>query len=227
MSRRRSGGKNGHQSRPTIALSDERVRHAIPARSRRHRHGRNDMTGERSRKVHDLKFEALRNAIYHSARRGVFDFGNRFFSFVVIFAGAAAVGDIGQGYGIDARWLAFVAAIAGTIQLVAGFGVLARNHEFLQRQYYELIADITRTVTPTAEQEAEWEARLNRIYAEEPPPMRALDAIAFNAACESLGLSDYRLKVTWWQSLLRHVWMFNSSEFPYERPPQKPANLSL
>jgi hypothetical protein len=34
---------------------------------------------------------------------------------------------------------------------------------------------------------AKWQADLNLIYADEPPPMRALDAIAHNKACDSLG----------------------------------------
>jgi hypothetical protein len=169
------------------------------------------------KKIADLKFEALRNAIYHTARRGVMDTLNRIFSFLVIVSGAAAVGDLGQKFGVTPQWLAFVAAMAGTTQLVADFGVVARNHEFLQRQFYELIAEIAAVAEPNASQVAAWEAKLNRIYGEEPPPMRALDAIAYNAACESLGRQDSRVRVTWWQSALRHVLMFTAASFPYEQ----------
>lgn len=172
---------------------------------------------DQQKKITNLKFDALRNAIYHTARRGIMDALNRIFLFVVIISGAAAVGDLGQKYGITPQWLAFVAAMAGTIQLVADFGVVARNHEFLQRQYYELIADIAAVAEPDASQVAAWEARLNRIYGEEPPPMRALDAIAYNAACKSLGRQDSRVRVTLWQSMFRHVFMFNGASFPYER----------
>ena len=169
------------------------------------------------KKANGIKFEALRNAIYHTARRGFLDRMNKSCSFLVILFGAAAVGDLGKQYAIGANWLAFIAAAAGTVQLVADFGVSARNHEFLQRQYYQLIAEIAAAINPTELQIASWEAKLNRIYGEEPPPMRALDAIAYNAACELFGKQADRVKVNWWQSVLRHLFMFSSAEFPYER----------
>ena len=42
-------------------------------------------------RIDDLKFEALRNAIYHSSRRRFLDFLNRTLSFVVVASGSAAL----------------------------------------------------------------------------------------------------------------------------------------
>ena len=60
---------------------------------------------------------------------------------------------------------------------------------------------------------AEVKSKLDLIYGEEPPPMRALDAIAYNAACDTLGKSNSRVKISWLQSLLRHLYPFNGTEF--------------
>src|SRR5215203_3370112 len=143
----------------------------------------------------DLRFDAMRNAIYHTARRQYLDSLNRWLNFVIIVAGTAAAGDLGKQFGVEAAYLAGLTALAGTLQLVFDFSGRARTHEFLQRRYYELIAAISE---PRGEEQIpRWEAELNRLYSEEPPPMRALDAIAYNAACDSLGFGHgKRVKVT-------------------------------
>jgi hypothetical protein len=106
--------------------------------------------------------------------------------------------------------------MAGLLQLVFDFGGKARTHEFLQRRFYELTADIAEVEKPSPSKVGEWEATLNRLYAEEPPPMRAMDAIAYNAAIESLGSDkSKRIDVNWWQSLNRHWFPFNGAPFPY------------
>lgn len=167
------------------------------------------------RKPSDINFDALRNAIYHSARRNYYDFLNRLMSLMVVAAGAGAVAEFEKFFASPAA-LAFVATMAGLSQLVFDFGGKARTHEFLQRRFYELTAEIAEVGEPTPVEIGEWEATLKRLYAEEPPPMRAMDAIAYNAALESLGSDkSKRIKVTWWQSLNRYWWPFNGAEFPY------------
>ncbi|RUX97440.1 MULTISPECIES: hypothetical protein [unclassified Mesorhizobium] len=162
-----------------------------------------------------INFDALRNAIYHTARRNYYDLLNRMMSLIVVAAGAGAVADFERNLASPAA-LAFAATMAGLLQLVFDFGGRARTHEFLQRRFYELTADIAEVEKPTPLKVRTWEATLNRLYAEEPPPMRAMDAIAYNAAAESLGSDkSKRIKVTWWQSLNRYWWAFNGAEFPF------------
>ncbi len=162
----------------------------------------------------DLRFVVLRNAIYHASRRRFLDTGNRALTFVVIAAGAGAVGDIGQSLGVTAQWLAAIATLAGALQLVFDLAGKARTHEFLQRRFYEVLAEIDEAGQPTEAQIAKWNAGLARLYAEEPPPMRALEAISHNAAKESLG-AGRRVRVEWWHTLLKQWWPFHGSEFPY------------
>jgi hypothetical protein len=81
------------------------------------------------------KFDALRNAIYHSSRRRFFELLNRSLSFLVVISGTAAVANL---HSLEPRWLAAMAAIIGALQLVFDFGGRARIHEVLQRRYFEL-----------------------------------------------------------------------------------------
>jgi hypothetical protein len=48
-----------------------------------------------------------------------------------------------------------------------------------------------------------------------PKSLRALDAIAYNAACDSLLDGKGRLLVNWRQSLFRHFYPFNGTDFPH------------
>jgi hypothetical protein len=161
--------------------------------------------------IKQIRFEALRNAIYHSSRRRFFELLTRFLSFLVVVSGTVAVANLKV---VDPRLMAALAAIIGATQLVFDFGGRARLHEKLQAQYFQLIATIDGAVDPTDADTAKWEAQLSLIYADEPPPMRALDAVAYNKACDSLGYSgSAHAPVKWWQALLRHIYSFPNTQF--------------
>jgi hypothetical protein len=161
--------------------------------------------------VGDIRFDAMRNAIYHSSRRRFFELLTRVLSFLVVVSGTVAVANL---HAVDPRLMAAVAATIGAIQLVFDFGGRARLHEKLQMQYFQLISTIDGTINSTDVEKAKWEAALSLIYADEPPPMRALDAVAYNKACDSLGFgAKARLKVEWWQSLLRQFYSFPNARF--------------
>ena len=165
------------------------------------------------------RFDALRNAIYHSSRKAFYDWWNRFLSFVIIISGAAAIADFATtvawpGWLWSPALFPVIATFAAAIQLVFDLGGKSAKHAYLQRRYYELIADMQRE--GVKDEDPKWEARLMNIYADEPPPKRALDAIAYNAACEAIGAkSEKRVQIRWYQSLLRHWLPFNKSDFPY------------
>src|SRR5262245_36296790 len=158
----------------------------------------------------EIKFDALRNAIYHSSRRRFFELLSRFLSFCVVVSGTAAVANLAT---LDPRWLAAGAAVIGALQLVFDFNGRARLHENLQRRYFELIAAIDGAAGATDQNVAKWRADLNLIYANEPPPMRALDAIAYNKACDALGCPESRRRVMPWQWLLQHFYSFPNTVF--------------
>jgi hypothetical protein len=120
---------------------------------------------------------------------------------------------LGVAIHIDDRVLAGAAALIAALQLVGDFGVAARNHAYLQRKCYELLANVEQMMPPDEAGILALRAKLTTLYGEEPPPMRALDAVAYNAACESTGREDGRLRIGVLQSIFRHFYPFNGTQF--------------
>lgn len=170
---------------------------------------RNQIMTDDAKRVADLHFNILRNAIYHTARRNFLDGCNRAANFLIIVLGSGALIDAGKIISLDEKWIILAAMVVATAQLVLDFGGSARVHEFLQRRLYELLAELQRGSSAIAD----IEAKLTTLYGEEPPPMRALDAVAYNAACDALGKTHGRLKVGFLPSLFRNFYPFNETEF--------------
>ena len=135
-----------------------------------------------------IVFNVLRNALYQTARRRTFERWNRIFNFLVVALGAAAVGDVLTKLGIQQGWMGMAVAVIGALQLVLDFGRQARDHQMLQRDYYNLLADIEMSTRNDDEARAEWNGRMIKIGADEPPTLRAIDAKAYNDAIDATGL---------------------------------------
>src|ERR1700694_2566913 len=102
------------------------------------------------------KFYALRNGIYHAARRDFYDSLNRLLNFVVIILGAGVAGKVSKLFHMEELWLEFGVLIFATAQLTFDFGYKARTHEFLQRKYNEMLADIELETKPKP---AKWSSK--------------------------------------------------------------------
>lgn len=167
----------------------------------------------------DPRFDALRNALYHTARGRFLDALNRLFNFLVIVSGAAVVGKFAQFVTFNEIYIELAIVVIATIQLVFDYGGRACTHLFLQKRYYELLAEIE--TSPDADDEnvkRAWSAKLLTIAADEPLPMRALDALAYNTALDALindqdELKRYRLHVWFWQRWLKHLFAFQGTQF--------------
>ncbi|RWC58889.1 hypothetical protein [Mesorhizobium sp.] len=179
-----------------------------------------------------VRFNALRNAMYHTGRRMAYERWNRFFNFLVVILGTAATGGIITWIGVDPIWPAGAVAAVGAAQLVFDFGRSARDHQALQKEYYNLLADVEAVIEPTDDQLATWNSRMVRIAGDEPPTLRALDAKAYNDACDALEFDrDERLKVPWlhwalgsWIAFDGHTYL-KLNELPgYKRPAEITAN---
>jgi len=142
------------------------------------------------------KFDALRNAIYHTSRRRFFELLTRSLSFLVVVSGTAAVANL---HAIEPRIAAAGAATIGALQLVFDFNGRARTHEILQRKYYDLIAEIDGIQSPNDEQILKWQA--------------ALDAIAYNAACRNMGYDSSPKRVKFYQLALSQLYPFPNTNF--------------
>jgi hypothetical protein len=168
-------------------------------------------------KAFQLRHMALRNALYHIARRRWLDGWSRAFNLVIILGGTGTAAEITRGNEVHALWLGGSIALVGALQLVFDFTGRARSHEILQRRYFNLMADIECLVDPTRQNCVQWEAEISRAAADEPPHMRALDAIADNQATNALyGGRSPRLAVTPWQSFTRHLLAHNGGQFPVD-----------
>lgn len=162
----------------------------------------------------NIRFNVLRNALYHTARRRALERINRWFNFLVVILGAAAVGDIFAKYGIPQSYMGLAVAVIGAMQLVFDFGRQARDHQGLQRDYYRLLADIEASVDDGEAARANWYSRMIQITADEPPTFRALEAKAYNDAADAMELPrGERLHVPFWHRRVGGVLAFDGTEF--------------
>jgi hypothetical protein len=166
----------------------------------------------------DPQFDALRNAIYHTARGRFLDALNRFVNFSVIILGATAVSKIADQYKVGDNWIELAIVVIATGQLVFDFGGRASVHLYLQKRYYELLSELETSDIDDQEGRKLWSAKLLTIAADKPLPMRALDAIAYNSALDSLvddpeKLAKYRLYISPLKRWLAQVCAFQGSQF--------------
>lgn len=138
----------------------------------------------------NIRFNVLRNALYHTARRRALERWNRLFNFAVVVLGAAAFGNVMVTYGLQQHWAGMAVAVIGALQLVFDFGRQARDHQVLQRDYYALLADIEAHPDDGGSLCAGWYSRMIAITADEPPVLRALDAKAYNDALDATEAFD-------------------------------------
>lgn len=165
----------------------------------------------------NIRFNALRNALYHTARRRSLERLNRLFNFLVVILGTAAVADALQISGIPPYLIGMAVAVVGALQLVFDFGRQARDHQQLQRDYYSLLAEIEAKPQATDEECANWQSKLIRITADEPPVLRAIDAKAYNDAIDGSGDFDAgnRIVVPFHHRLLGGIFAFDGYSYPF------------
>lgn len=163
----------------------------------------------------NIRFNVLRNALYHSNRRRFFERVNRGLNFLVVMLGTAAVGSFSTLLELDPRFLGLAVAAVGAFQLVWDVGRQARDHQSLQRDYYFLLAEIEQSMSPGAEEIAKWQSQMIRITADEPPVLRAIDAKAYNDAIDALGKFDAseRLIVPVWHRFAGLIFSFDGHEY--------------
>lgn len=164
---------------------------------------------------HKLRFGALRNAFYHSARLRFFEWQHRALMFLIVLTGTAGVGSL-LGGGIGASALGAITALLATTDLVLDLRGKAQTHDALKRRYYMLLARLDEEPDASRAKLTRWNARIIKITAEEPVTFRAVDAVAHNEAIDTLGLNEgKKQRLTKWQYLMRHWSTFPGATFPY------------
>lgn len=184
-----------------------------------------DETEDMGAEVDNIRFNALRNALYHTARRLTLERWDRWFNFLVILLGASAVAKFFPAGGrLDSAIGVGVAAV-GALQLVFGFGRSARDHQGFQRQYYELLAEIEENPGADARQCSVWRGKMSRIAGEEPPFLRAVDAKAYNDALDSLEIdASQRLHIPLRQRIFGTFYPFEGHR--YEKMIERDARIA-
>lgn len=173
------------------------------------------MTAVRS--LDSVRFDALRNALYHTARRRSLEALDRWGNFFVVLFGAATVTQFGQwlGFGDISKVLATATAVVGAAKLAFNFASRARDHERLQRRYYDLLADIETHASDTTEEMVRgWQATIVKITGDEPPLWALIDAISYNEAGNALGAGPQQLLVIpWWARIVGRVTSLSGYRF--------------
>jgi hypothetical protein len=132
----------------------------------------------------------------------------------VLIGGSGAVALIAAASSVWTVVLSIVAAVAAASDAAFGWVVLARDHADLARRFYDVLAAVENGCDSEADCRR-LRGSLVTLYGDELPPMRAVDAVAYNAAQRSLyGDDGKRLRVRWWESAFRHLWPFSGADFP-------------
>lgn len=153
-----------------------------------------------------FRFECLRNMRYHEDRERHFERLHRGVMFVSALAGTATVGGALAAWPIFAALAGVVVSVLTTFDLVWGLDIEARRHSILKMRTCEALADLDDGGTL-----AKLRAALMRSYADEPPTMHAVNALAFNAAVSAMGRPvGQKIRVSPWQWLARHWFAFVS-----------------
>jgi hypothetical protein len=152
-----------------------------------------------------FRISLVRNANYHEDRELFFARIHRLTMFVVVVSGSASFTFVNTTTLGGIPVLAAIITLAGLIDLVFDVSGKARLHASLRRRVYDVLAqteDQSRGVMQLKEQAV-------RIYADEPPTMNAVNALAFNTSMLAFGRSQKKLlKIAFPYRFLRHWFSF-------------------
>lgn len=173
--------------------------------------------GDIERARHDLRFSALRNAYYHSARLRHFEALHRWLMFSIVLTGTTGASSL-LLQGVGDRWLAALTALLATVDLVLDLRGKAQLHDDLKRRYFMLIARMDEEPNASLSKIHRWQAKIMKITAEEPVTYRAVDAVAHNEAIDTLGYDDGEKQVlSKSQYRWRHFTTAQGVTFPYKK----------
>jgi len=152
------------------------------------------MTSARSdqgcdRAYEDLLFSVRRSVRYHHRRQRFFDRLSKLGSLLSALAGSATVASVLADLG--PAWvttLAAATAVFGAFELVVGTAKAARLHGDFAREFIALERDLVLAgPSPSDATIRQIHARRLDIEANEPPPLKVLDAMCHNELARALG----------------------------------------
>jgi hypothetical protein len=162
-----------------------------------------------------VELDVLRNACYHEDRASYFASVHRWMMFCVVLTGSSAfvalAGFLPDWWKLQSLALAGpIGAVIGLIDLVFDPTGKARLHDRLRRESILLLADVQDCRIAVEK----LDGALTRLYADDPPTMHAVNALAYNRAMEAHGRDrDDLLKVGFWARAFRHLRSFDVDSF--------------
>jgi hypothetical protein len=171
--------------------------------------------------IEQITVSCLANAQYHACREAFLDSIHRWFMFLVIALGAAALMDALPHF---INWLSGLAiepaavkemcaagaAILAALDLTFDLSNRARNHAMMKRRYFELLADL-RDGPKTPEHV---KVCVERYSADEEPQFRVLFLICWNAAQETVyGPKRLRYNIGLFSNLFKNCWRRPAADF--------------
>jgi hypothetical protein len=176
--------------------------------------------------VEAATISCLTNAHYHSGREAFLDTTHRWFMFLVIALGAAALTDalprlLNSAFGISIDGSAIKeicaasAAIIAALDLTFDLSNRARAHSMMKRRYFELLADL-REEQKTPEQVR---VCLERFSADEEPMYRVLYLACWNSAQMTVfGRTAKRFDISFLGNLFKNWVRRPSATYPVVNP---------
>jgi hypothetical protein len=153
-----------------------------------------------------FQITCLRNVHYHEDRERFFARLHKIVMFVVVSAGAATFAPLQHKYWIAAS----IITLAGLVDLVFDVSGKARLHASLRRRIYDILSEAQDNSVDLTK----LRRRAIDVYADEPPCMHAVNALAHNAAIAAFERPPkQQFKISGWQRFWRNVWPYPSVIF--------------
>jgi hypothetical protein len=164
------------------------------------------------RQIYEVRFDLTRNAMYHASRARFFNGLNRFCNFIIILLGTSVATQFISTSNNGVLFLGIATTVIATLQLVFDFGGSYFIHSYLQKKYFEILAEVEKINAEDGAGLSLVREKIAMTYAEEPPAMRVLNAISYNEAAEYFG-KPTRIYISPFQKILGHVFQFSASKF--------------
>jgi TIR domain len=171
---------------------------------------------ESGRILFNLRFDLIRNALYHTDEQFFFSKLHQTIQVVIVLASTALF--IATSFTFSSIFGTIVAGTVvtlATVDLVFDFSGRARLHSSLRQRYLGLLEQFERK-SLTTQFAAQTQEAIYQLQGEEPPLNYCVEALAWNRARISMGLPTHEsdlIAVNWWQRLLRHVIRFSPEHF--------------
>jgi hypothetical protein len=174
--------------------------------------------------IENLRYDVLRNAAYHAARQAYFSGLYRGSLFITALSGTATISAALTEWKQAGAIAGIVTTVAAVLDLVFQLGERSAFHARMRERVFHLLAE-AEEADASQRSLRKCFAALTRLYGEEPPTMKAVEACAWNAAkaatTRDLDKDDLLIVPWYWHYPLRHILPFSGSVFCTRREKRK------